>query len=90
MPGRKKVKIEAKDYKMTAKFSSALLKLEACLEVRYGICINGPSNSGKSTLLKILSQKYCKDLLTVYLDSSIDSKNIIGTYICGEVPGEFI
>ena len=87
---RKRVKIEAKDYKETPKFSSALLTLASGIQTHYGLCVLGPASSGKSSLLQLFSQKHSKTLLRVYMDSSIDSKNLIGTYVCGEVPGEFI
>lgn len=87
---RKRAKIERKDYKVIEQFSSALFTLDSCLLTRYGLCIVGPPSSGKSSLLRLFAEKHSQALLTVYMDSSIDSKNLVGTYICGEVPGEFI
>lgn len=86
---RKKVKIEKKLYSLTKSMSLYLSKLEICLKLNYGICVFGPPGSGKSSLIRMLSDKHDQELLSVYLDSSIDSKSLLGTYICGETPGEF-
>lgn len=90
MSCRKRAKIERKVYKTTEKVTSSLFKLNSCLPLSYGICILGPPSSGKSALFDIWSQEHGKDLLTVHIDSSVDSKNLIGTYVCGETPGEFV
>ena len=54
------------------------------------ILLEGVTGSGKSTLVKELmkiTENY--DMISVHLGDQSDSKMLLGTYICTEVPGEF-
>jgi len=66
-----------------------LASLSAFLPSRLPLCLLGPPASGKTALLKRLAQQHRTSLTSVYVDSSIDSKTLLGGYICTEVPGEF-
>jgi midasin len=54
------------------------------------VLIKGVSGSGKSsTLLEIARLTGNDDLIELYLDEQMDSKTLIGTYVCTDLPGEF-
>jgi type II secretory ATPase GspE/PulE/Tfp pilus assembly ATPase PilB-like protein len=54
--------------------------------------ISGPAGAGKISLLKLTSELYRHDnkpgIIVVTLESTFDSKNLVGTYVCNET-GEF-
>ena len=57
--------------------------------------IEGPSGSGKMSLVSVVHQLYHKDysnvggFMVVTLEETFDSKNLVGTYVCNET-GEFV
>ncbi len=54
------------------------------------ILIKGVSGSGKSSVLfEIARLTGNEDLIELYLDEQMDSKTLIGTYVCTDLPGEF-
>ena len=87
---KKKQKLEEIPISDPSNFSSYIPTLLPLLSLPVGLCIQGPACSGKSSIIQSLSKHCAVPLLTVYIDSSIDSKNLIGTYVCSEVPGEFV
>ena len=67
----------------TAKFSSG--RLMACQ--LQSVC----AGCGKTSLVTELAHKTGNDLsmLHVHVDDQMDSKSLLGAYICTSVPGEF-
>ncbi len=55
------------------------------------ILLSGPAGSGKSALLEEVAKMsgYQSDIVRLQLDDQIDSKTLLGTYTCTDVPGEF-
>ena len=52
--------------------------------------LEGPTGAGKSTLIRELARRTGNDdMIELHLDDSMDSKSLIGTYVCTDVPGEF-
>lgn len=87
--GRKRHKTNTLNYALTPTVTENLANLELCLKTKYGVCLIGPPSSGKTTLIRILAEKKSHELISLFIDSSIDSKTLLGTYLCTEVPGEF-
>ena len=87
---KKKAKIERSKSSTPSIFSSHMETLSRLSSLSQGLCIVGAMCSGKSSLIRSLATDSEKHILTVYMDSSIDSKNLIGTYVCSDIPGEFI
>jgi len=56
------------------------------------ILIQGRSGSGKSLLVKELARMQGKldTLVELQLDDQMDSKTLLGTYVCTDIPGEFL
>jgi hypothetical protein len=54
------------------------------------ILIEGPLSSGKTTLIEYLAQQTNNKLIKYQMDEFMDSKSLIGNYICSEIPGEFV
>jgi midasin (ATPase involved in ribosome maturation) len=58
------------------------------------LCISGPAGSGKMSLLTLANELYTErhkvkaNIIVVTLESSFDSKNLVGTYVCNET-GDF-
>jgi len=57
-------------------------------------CVIGPPGSGKMSLVQIVNHLYFQRFgthngqIVITLESSFDSKNLVGTYVCNET-GEF-
>lgn len=53
------------------------------------VMILGPHGSGKSTTVEQLARLAGTSLIPLHLGSSIDSKSLLGGYVCSDIPGEF-
>lgn len=54
------------------------------------VVLEGPTGAGKSTLIRELALRTGNaDMIELHLDDSMDSKSLLGTYVCTDVPGEF-
>ena len=54
------------------------------------ILLQGEGSSGKTSLLyELASLTGNTDMIQMYIDDQMDSKSLLGTYICTDVPGEF-
>ncbi len=53
--------------------------------------VEGPPGSGKSATIWELAHRtgHAAGLIELHMDDSIDSKSLLGTYVCTDVPGEF-
>ena len=79
------------------KTPTALVNLSAVVEgilTSKPLLLEGPSGSGKSTIVRQLCQeiygsKCSSKIIELHLDESMDSKTLIGTYVCTDTPGEF-
>ena len=54
------------------------------------IIVEGSLSSGKTTLIEHLSRQANMELIKYQMDDFMDSKALIGSYICSDVPGEFM
>jgi MoxR-like ATPase len=55
------------------------------------VLLQGEAGSGKSSLLRELARVTGNtDMVEIQLDDQTDSKTLLGTYLCTEVPGEFL
>ena len=55
------------------------------------ILVSGPSSSGKSTLIRRAAHLTGNDdLLELHLDDQMDSKTLLGSFVCTDIPGEFV
>jgi midasin (ATPase involved in ribosome maturation) len=55
------------------------------------VLVEGPPGSGKSAAIWDLAHRTgnATGVIELHLDDSIDSKSLLGTYVCTDVPGEF-
>lgn len=71
-----------------------LKKIALGLTSNRAICLQGPVGSGKTTLVEYLAQKTGRNLgenfVKLQLGDQTDSKMLLGTYRCTDVPGEFV
>ena len=54
------------------------------------ILVEGPLSCGKTTLIEHLAKTNKAKLIKYQMDDFMDSKALIGSYICSDVPGEFM
>ena len=56
----------------------------------YCIVIEGDLSTGKTMLVEYLSKKTNNELIKYQMDDFMDSKSLIGNFVCSEIPGEFL
>ncbi|XP_011314888.1 midasin isoform X1 [Fopius arisanus] len=60
---------------------------------RKAVCLQGPVGCGKTALVEYLARKTGRgpsDIIKVQLGDQTDSKMLLGTYRCTDIPGEFV
>lgn len=71
-----------------------LRKIALGLTSNKAICLQGPVGSGKTSLVEYLASKtgriIGKNFVKVQLGDQTDSKMLLGTYRCTDIPGEFV
>jgi MoxR-like ATPase len=55
------------------------------------ILVEGDAGSGKTSLIGEVARVtgHDRDLIRIHLDDSMDSKTVVGTYSCTDIPGQF-
>ncbi|KNC81071.1 hypothetical protein SARC_06594 [Sphaeroforma arctica JP610] len=80
-------------YVMTDTTSGNLRALALALSQGLPILLEGVAGAGKSSLVNELARCTGKDttkgVLKVHLGDQTDSKTLLGTYVCTDIPGEF-
>ena len=68
-----------------------LRRLALALACWSPVLLSGPPGCGKSCLLEEVGLRtgFQRDLVRLQLDDQIDSKTLLGTYTCTDIPGEF-
>ncbi|XP_064960659.1 midasin-like isoform X3 [Musa acuminata AAA Group] len=56
---------------------------------KWPILLHGPPGAGKTALINRLAEMSENQVLFIHTDEQMDSKTLIGNYICADQPGEF-
>lgn len=69
-----------------------LASLAIALCQKRAVVLEGPSGCGKTALVEFVADLSgnSKSMIRVHLDDQMDSKTLIGSYVCTETPGEFV
>lgn len=79
------------DFVMTPTSKDNLTKLCLQMQKPAPILLQGSSGSGKTHLFQELARlTHNTDYVQLFLDDQMDSKSLIGNYVCTDKPGEFI
>ena len=80
------------DIIMTSTTEINMRKLAESIQLNLPIIIQGEIGFGKSFFIRQLATKLncVKNLVELTLDDQTDGKSLFGSYVCSEVPGEFI
>ena len=54
------------------------------------IVVEGDLSTGKTMLVEYLAQKSNNELIKYQMDDFMDSKSLIGNFVCSDIPGEFL
>lgn len=74
----------------TASTAQNLQAIAIALGLKRPVLVSGPGGSGKTAVIRELARlSGNSDLVELHLDDQIDSKTLLGSYVCTEVPGEF-
>lgn len=69
---------------------TALHSLALAMQSRRSVLVSGPSGCGKSSLILELARATSNhDVVELYMDAHVDSKALLGSYMCSSTPGEF-
>ncbi|KAL3666278.1 hypothetical protein V7S43_008529 [Phytophthora oleae] len=67
-----------------------LQSLAIALGLKRPILVAGPGGCGKTAMIRELARlSGNSDMVELHLDDQIDSKTLLGSYVCTDVPGEF-
>ncbi|CAH0485031.1 unnamed protein product [Peronospora farinosa] len=67
-----------------------LRSLAIALGLKQPILVAGPGGCGKTATIRELARLSGNDdMVELHLDDQIDSKTLLGSYVCTDVPGEF-
>ena len=69
---------------------SNLRQLALAYASGHPVLVEGLRGSGKSATIKELSALLGTTTVELHLDDQIDSKTLFGTYVCADLPGEFV
>ncbi|KAL8100236.1 hypothetical protein AgCh_032471 [Apium graveolens] len=83
------VKLSEKPFFLTVAMQKSFEMALMAASQRWPVLLYGTMGSGKSALIKKLSQDYGSRVLSIHMDEQIDGKTLIGSYVCSEQPGEF-
>lgn len=67
-----------------------LNKLVMSLVTDQCIVVEGELSTGKTSLVEYLAEQSRNKLVKYQMDEFMDSKSLIGNYVCSEIPGEFV
>jgi midasin len=80
------------DFVHTSTVKKNLQQLMQAVMTEQPILLQGELGCGKSALIRELAKQTNneKDLIVLYINDQTDGKSLIGSYVCTDVPGEFI
>ena len=67
-----------------------LNKLHMSVMSDYCIVVEGDLSVGKTMLVEYLAKRTRNELIKYQMDDFMDSKSLIGNFVCSDVPGEFL
>ncbi|KAJ0395768.1 hypothetical protein ATCC90586_008727 [Pythium insidiosum] len=74
----------------TASTRHNLQSLAIALGLKRPVLLAGPGGCGKTAVLRELARLSGNtDMVELHLDDQIDSKTLLGSYVCTDIPGEF-
>ena len=74
----------------TSAMLSALKCIALAVQRQRSVLVSGPAGCGKSSLILELARATGNDdFVELYMDAHVDSKALLGSYICSSTPGEF-
>lgn len=83
-------KSTASPFVMTPNIKKSLESVVLAVSQIQPVLLEGPTGAGKTMLINELAQITGNfDVLFIHLDDQMDSKTLIGSYVCTEIPGEF-
>ena len=82
----------SEQFVLTRTVRANLARLGAALCRDTAVLVEGPAASGKSAMVMHVARKLGKDksLIRIHLDDQMDSKTLLGSYVCTDTPGEFL
>nr|XP_029123013.1 LOW QUALITY PROTEIN: midasin [Elaeis guineensis] len=76
-------------YVLTPTVKKSFEMVLMALSQKWPVLLHGPAGGGKTALINKLAQLSGNRVLFVHMDEQMDSKTLVGSYICSEQPGEF-
>ncbi|KAG1362520.1 Midasin [Cocos nucifera] len=76
-------------YVLTPAVKKSFEMVLMALSQKWPVLLHGPAGGGKTALINKLAQLSGNRVLFIHMDEQMDSKTLVGSYICSEQPGEF-
>ncbi|XP_074558551.1 midasin-like [Curcuma longa] len=81
--------VPGKPFVMTSTIRKSFEMILMAVGQRWPILLHGPAGSGKTSIINMLAEISGNQVLFIHMDDQMDSKMLIGNYVCSNQPGEF-
>ncbi|XP_028795363.1 midasin [Neltuma alba] len=82
-------KFKSNTFILTSKVKKSFERVLLAVSQKWPVLLYGPSGSGKSSLIAKLARDSNNQILSIQMDDQIDSRTLVGGYVCADRPGEF-
>ncbi|KAJ3690228.1 hypothetical protein LUZ61_019392 [Rhynchospora tenuis] len=86
-PGKRKQSGDLCPFKLTTSMKKAFEMAMMNVTQKWPVLLYGPVGAGKTALINKLATG--SRVLFIHMDEQMDSKTLVGSYVCTEKPGEF-
>ncbi|XP_042404787.1 midasin-like [Zingiber officinale] len=81
--------VPGKPFVMTSTIRRSFEMILMAVGQRWPILLHGPAGSGKTAIINMLAEISGNQVLFIHMADEMDSKMLIGNYVCSNQPGEF-
>lgn len=86
--------VDSNDFILISSIKSNLQSIALGVSLCKPILVEGPMGCGKSMIIRHLAKLTGRynppDIVTIQISDQVDTKYLLGTYVCSDVPGEFL
>ncbi|XP_073008545.1 midasin isoform X3 [Typha latifolia] len=86
---RRRCRSDVRHFVLTSTLRKSFEVALMAVSQKWPVLLHGPVGAGKTALINKLAEFSGSQVLFIHLDEHMDSRTLLGSYICTEQPGEF-